>query len=205
MNQRSQGRKMEQKRVIGLTGGVGSGKSRILELLKQEYGARVIQTDAIAKSLEEPGKAGYAALVEEFGTGILEKDRTLDKQALSRLVFGDPKARDRINSLIHPLVWEWVQGWVQQVGAEILVVESALLPENPGDIFSEIWYVYTLEENRVQRLIESRGYSRQQCRQMMAGQPSEEEYRKAADYLIDNNGPVEEVSRRLRDILKETF
>jgi len=81
-------------------------------------------------------------------------------------------------------------------------VESAILPENPGDIFHEIWYVYTLRENRIQRLMEHRGYSKQKCYQIMESQPSDEEYRKSADYIIDNNGSIEQVLQQLRAIFR---
>lgn len=187
-----------QKLTIALTGGVGSGKSRVLELLNKEYNARIIQTDHVAKRLEEPGRAGFKALVDEFGAGILGPDGRLDKDTLAGMIFTDAHARERVNQLIHPLVWEYVKDQAETGDEAILVVESALVLENPGDFFREIWYVYTLREQRVRRLMESRGYSVERCRRMMAGQPSEEEYRKYADYVIDNNGSMDAVREQIR-------
>lgn len=192
---------MRQKRIIALTGGAGSGKSRILEVLKEKYGAAVLQTDLVAKELEEPGKPGYEALVKEFGDQILDGTGRLCKEAMVRLVFGDDKARDRINSLIHPLVWKFVYGWCRQEG-EVAVVESALLPENPQIYFTEVWYVHTSRDNRIQRMMDSRGYSRERCCQMIEGQPSEDEYRLQADYVIDNNG-TEEIYSQIQNLMEK--
>ena len=193
---------MRQKRIIALTGGAGSGKSRILEVLKEKYGAAVLQTDLVAKELEEPGKPGYEALVKEFGDQILDGTGRLCKEAMVRLVFGDDKARDRINSLIHPLVWKFVYGWCRQEG-EVAVVESALLPENPQIYFTEVWYVHTSRDNRIQRMMDSRGYSRERCCQMIEGQPSEDEYRFQADYVIDNNGTEEEIYSQIQNLMEK--
>jgi len=196
---------MKEKYFIGLTGGVGSGKSRILELLGQVPGVRAIKTDAVAKELEEPGQPGFAALVDAFGPEIVGQDGRLKKEELARLVFGDGKAREKVNNLLHPLVWEYVGQQAKQEGFSILVAESALLLENPDDFFDEIWYVYTAREKRIQRLIEGRGYSRQKCCQMMACQPAEEAYGRHADVVIDNNGPVEAVRQQVYKRLQLCF
>lgn len=196
-----------QKRMIGLTGGIGSGKSRILDLLRQEYGARVIQTDRVARELKEPGRAGHEALVTSFGKEILGEDGRLREDVLARMVFGSAGDRDRINRLIHPLVWDVVGRWAReprQAQCPLLVVESALLPENPGDFFHEIWYVYTSREERIRRLMESRGYVAEMCRQMMAGQPPEEEYRRYADHIIDNNDSLEDVRAQIAEMIFQT-
>ena len=129
--------------MISLVGGVGSGKSRILELLKEEFGAEVIQADLVARQLEEPGRPGHKALLEAFGQKILGEDGYLRKDLLAALVFGDPEARERINGLIHPLVWDEVRLWALKSKASLVVVESAILSENRDDFFDEVWYVYT--------------------------------------------------------------
>lgn len=187
--------------IIVLTGGVGSGKSRILELLKQEYEAKVIQTDLVAKELQEPENPGFRALVEAFGQGLVGEDGYLKKAMLTDMVFGDKKARERINSLIHPLVWEMVKKQAQESDCPMVVVESAVLPENPGDFFDEVWYVYTLKEYRIQRLMKSRGYSEERCLKIMEGQAAEEEFRKAAGHVIDNNGSMDDVRRQVAAIM----
>lgn len=193
---------MEEKYIIGLTGGIGSGKSRILEIMQQDYKARVIETDRVAKELEEPGQPGYLALTDAFGLEITGRDGLIRKDVVREMVFNDEKTREKINRLIHPLVWEYVKRQAQEGDFPILVAESALLLENPDDFFHEIWYVYTAREARIQRLMEGRGYSRQACLTMMAGQPSEEAYRSHADFVIDNNGPIEavrgQIDRRIK-------
>lgn len=190
-------KEMKGKRMIGLTGGVGSGKSRILQLMEQEYGAGIIQTDLVAKRLEEPGQPGFIALVDGFGAGIVGEDGSLKKEVLARMVFEDRKSREKINGLIHPLVWKYVKRQAQNMEASVVVAESALLLENPDDFFDEIWYVYTAREERIRRLMEGRGYSEEKCRQMMAGQPSKEEYCRCADFVIDNNGSIEMVREQI--------
>lgn len=188
--------------MISLVGGVGSGKSRILELLKEEFGAEVIQADLVARQLEEPGRPGHKALLEAFGQKILGEDGYLRKDLLTALVFGDPEARERINGLIHPLVWDEVRLWALKSKASLVVVESAILSENRDDFFDEVWYVYTLKECRIRRLMDSRGYSREKCLKMMESQSSEEEFAKAADHMINNNGSMEDVRRQLRKVIK---
>lgn len=194
---------MKHKYIIALTGGVGSGKSRILEVLKENYNAAVLQTDLVAKDLEEPGNPGYEAIVKAFGQEILDDTGRVCKDAMVRMVFGDEEARKRINGLIHPLVWEFVKQWCRQSESRVTVVESALLPDNPRECFEEIWYVYTSEENRIQRLRDNRGYSTDRCRQMMERQPSEEEYRQQADQVIDNNGTKEDIYSQIRKIMEQ--
>lgn len=194
--------KEEKKRIIILTGGAGSGKTRVLDILRQEYGAAVLQTDVVAKELEEPGQPGYEAMVNVFGRDILNEDGYLDKKILVRMVFGDKAQRERINGLIHPLVWERMKQWIEQSDSRLVVVESALLPENPHEIFHEVWYVHTAKEDRISRMMENRGYSRERGEQMIAGQPTEEAYRQYADHVIDNNGTREELVRQVRTAVR---
>lgn len=188
---------MNEKLTVALTGGVGSGKSRILDLLRKKFRAEVIQTDHVARMLEEPGQAGFDALVGAFGRELAGEDGRLKKDVLAAMVFTDREARETVNRLIHPLVWQQVQELAGKAEKSFVVVESALVLENPGDFFDEIWYVYTLREERIRRLQEGRGYSRERCLQMMAGQPSEEEYQKCADWVIDNNGSLESVREQI--------
>lgn len=194
--------KEEEKRIIILTGGAGSGKTRVLDILRQEYGAAVLQTDVVAKELEEPGQPGYEAMVNVFGRDILNEDGYLDKKLLVRMVFGDKAQRERINGLIHPLVWERMRQWIEQSDSRLVVVESALLPENPHELFHEVWYVHTAKEDRISRMMENRGYSRERGEQMIAGQPTDEVYRQYADRVIDNNGTREELVRQVRTAVR---
>ncbi len=194
--------------VIELIGGVGAGKSRILQILKEEYSAAVIETDRTAEELERKGRAGHRRLTEAFGERILGPDGELDRKKMSELIFSDEAALEQVNAMIHPLVWEEVYRQVGEFrgrGQDFLLVVETALPEKrkkPDDIYDEVWYVYTLEETRIRRLMESRGYSREKCLSVMSRQPAEEEYRALADRVIDNNGDPEDVRRQIGDFLR---
>ena len=136
-----------------------------------------------------------------MGPEIVGKDGRLRKDILAAMVFGGEEERKRINSLIHPLVWEQVKKRIQESDFPIVAVESAVLPENPGDFFDEVWYVYTLKERRIRRLMESRGYSQEQCLKMMESQALEEEFRSQAAWVIDNNGSMEDVRRQVAAVI----
>lgn len=190
-------------RVIGMTGGVGSGKSRILDFLRENYDAWVIQADLVAKELMEPGQDGYVALTVALGRGILQEDQWIDRSRLSQMMFQDEAVIRQVNGIIHPMVWQQIKEQIQQQNAELVVVEAALPGENHSDIYSELWYVYTSEENRIQRLAENRGYSREKSLSMMANQPKEAQFRLLADEVIDNNGSIEETNQQIRAILDD--
>lgn len=184
-------------RVIGITGGVGSGKSRILDILKQEYGAEVIEADRVAKLLMEPGEEGYECLKRLYGDELLTEDGSIDRAWLSEKMFHDPDVLKTVNGIIHPMVWETIRQRIRESQSSLVVVEAALPDENHRDIYSELWYVYTSEENRIRRLSESRGYSREKSRSMMDNQLGEAEFKAMADVVIDNNGSLEETRRQI--------
>ena len=190
-------------RVIGLTGGVGAGKSRILDILKTEYGAEIIVADQVAHELMEPGQGGYREVVRALGTSFLNPDGTIDRPLLSALIFHDRNALETMNGIIHPMVWKTIKDKICSSQADLIVVESAIMGREQDDIYDEMWYVYTSEENRIRRLNENRGYSRERSLSIMKNQLSDEEFRELADRVIDNNGTVEDVKAGLEAILKD--
>ena len=190
-------------RVIGLTGGVGAGKSRILDILKTEYGAEIIVADQVAHELMEPGQGGYREVVRALGTSFLNPDGTIDRPLLSALIFHDRNALETMNGIIHPMVWKTIKDKICSSQADLIVVESAIMGREQDDIYDEMWYVYTSEENRIRRLKENRGYSRERTLSIMKNQLSDEEFRELADRVIDNNGTVEEVKAGLEALLKD--
>ena len=189
-------------RVIGITGGVGAGKSRILDLLKEEFGAQVIQADLVAKELEEPGQPGYEKLVETFGRGILSEDGTIDRAAFADLIFSDEAALRQVNAIIHPMTWQAVKDRIENSCGNLVAVEAALFDERSREACGELWFVDTSEENRIGRLMENRGYSREKSLGIMENQPSREAFLDLADQVIDNNGTVDDVRSQIRQILK---
>lgn len=190
-------------RVIGITGGVGSGKSGILDLLERDYNAQVIQADQVAKELMEPGRSGYQKLLSVFGSQLLGKDKKIDCKGLADRMFRDRDVIHQVNSIIHPMVWEAIRKKSRESGCGLVVVEAAIVDENHSDIYGELWYVYTSEENRIQRLAKSRGYTREKSLGVMANQLTEAEFRLLADEVIDNNGSLEETRQQVDAILKK--
>lgn len=190
--------------VLGLTGGVGVGKSRILELFSHDYGAQVIQADLVARKLEDPGQPGLTGLVSLFGTGILQKDGTLDRKGFADRIFGNPEALKRVNALIHPLTWNEIKRQIRESSAELIVVEAALFDERSREVCQYLLYVDTQDEIRIQRLMENRGYSREKCLDIMKNQADRNDFLKLADFVIDNSGSLEESRLQIRRILKKT-
>lgn len=190
-------------RVIGLTGGVGAGKSRILDILQTEYGAEIIVADQVAHELMKPGHEGYEMVVRALGNSFLKPDGTIDRPLLSALIFHDQNALETMNEIIHPMVWKTIKDKICSSQADLIVVESAIMGREQDDIYDEMWYVYTSEENRIRRLKENRGYSRERSLSIMKNQLSDEEFRELADRVIDNNGTVEEVKAGLEALLKD--
>ncbi len=190
--------------VLGLTGGVGAGKSRILELFSHDYSAQVIQADIVARKLEDPGQPGLTGLVSLFGTGILQKDGTLDRKGFADRIFGNPEALKRVNALIHPLTWNEIKRQIRESSAELIVVEAALFDERSREVCQYLLYVDTQDEIRIQRLMENRGYSREKCLDIMKNQADRNDFLKLADFVIDNSGSLEESRLQIRRILKKT-
>lgn len=174
--------------ILGLTGGVGAGKSTILTYLKEGYGFQIIQADQIAKELMEPGKEGFCALADTLGSGILTPEGAIDRDVLARLLFSREEIRRQVDEIIHPLAWNACFQKALSAPDRPSVIEAAILSKEFRDNCHEMWYVYTSRENREKRLMASRGYSPERCRQMMESQASEEEFRAFADAVIDNNG-----------------
>lgn len=189
--------------VLGITGGVGAGKSRILEILHQEYGARIIQADQVAAALEEPGEPGFLALTELFGTEILNQEGSLDRKAFAQRIFADEKALDMVNHVIHPMTWKKIQEMIVQSPCPVTAVEAALFSEQSKKLCRCLVFVDTSEENRILRLMDGRGYSREKCLDIMRNQPDREAFLQLADYVIDNNGSLQEVRSQVCRMMEE--
>lgn len=184
-------------KFIGITGGVGAGKSEILSYLGKKTGVRVMLADEIAHELMEVGTDCYKCLRQTFNDeDIWNSDGSFNREKLAKVIFSDKLKRDIMNSIVHPAVKEYVirqQEYEKERGElSLLVLEAALLIEEHYDkICDELWYIYTSEENRRDRLKASRGYSDEKIDNIFKSQLSEEEYRKYCAVVIDNNGSVE--------------
>ena len=195
-------------RFIGITGGVGAGKSAILSYLAKMPDTKVLLADEIAHSLMQKGTACFDAICSEFaGEDILAEDGGFSKEKLSRTIFSNPDCRRRMNAIVHPAVKEYVK---QQYAFEkekgtlsLLVLEAALLIEEEYDaICDELWYIYTSEDVRRDRLKASRGYTDERIDAIFASQLSEEEFRKNTQVTIDNNGAIEQTFAQIEQALR---
>lgn len=197
--------KKPDKYIIGITGGVGSGKSTVLDILQREHQAFVIQADLVARELMEPGKASYKAVVQAFGEEILLSDGTINRRKLGSIVFADEEKRLLLNSLTHPLVEQETRRRMDE--AHGLIVWEAALPKEAGfdRLCDTVWYIHVPEEIRIKRLMESRGYTREQCLRMMANQLSEEEFVRLADVVIENGGLPCDTAKQIAAQLKTQY
>ena len=193
--------------TIGITGGVGAGKSAILKYLEEKYDAYIIVADELAKELEEPGKAVYEKLVQCFGDTILSQDKSIDKKAFANLIFGDEDALKKADSIIHPAVKEEILNRIKAKeadGCKVFIVEAALLIEEGYDkILDELWYIYADEEIRASRLKASRGYSDEKIRDIMKSQNDDAVFRANCDYVIENNGDLEITRKQIIEKISE--
>ena len=192
---------MKQKKIIGITGGVGAGKSSVLAVLKNDFGAKIILADLVAHDLMEPGSLGLRKVTEALGTSFLTPDGAVDRKALADLIFRDKAALKTRNSIIHPLVWKTMKEEAEAASENLVIIEAAVFDTAPKNFFDELWYVYTTKENRIVRLMENRGYSHEKCEDIIGRQASEEEYRALCSRVIDNNGDESDIKRQLKEIL----
>lgn len=210
-------------RFIGITGGVGAGKSAILAYLAEKPRTRVMLADEIAHKLMEPGTDCYQQIVARFaGEDIFGEQiffdetttednrmesRPFDKSKLAQIIFSNPQKRAAMNAIVHPAVKDYVKATYRaecrKGHLELLVLEAALLIEEKYDeICDELWYIYTSEANRRQRLVESRGYSQAKIESIFKSQLSEQEFRESTDITIDNNGDIEETFEQIENALR---
>jgi dephospho-CoA kinase len=181
-------------KLVGLTGGVGSGKSTVHGMLRK-LGAEVVDADEASHAVYEPGTPGFEAVLREFGEGYV-RDGRIDRRALGELVFKDPDARRRLNAIVHPLVREWMAERTAEAaarGAKVIVQDVPLLFENGlGRLYSTVVLVYAPENLQVERLVRGRGFTLERAREVIAAQMPIEEKRRLAHHVIDNSGTVQE-------------
>lgn len=179
-------------KTIGITGGIGAGKSLILNYIRENYNAKVYLADEIANKLKLPGEKCYEGIVKLLGREILTSDNQIDNYKMAQRIFGKPELLQAVNELIHPAVKSFV---INEIKAEkengqidYFILEAALLIEGGyGSILDELWYIYAREEIRQKRLKESRNYSDEKIQRIMDAQLSENEFRQHCKVTIDNN------------------
>ena len=185
--------------VIGIFGGIGSGKSLVLNILKNDYAAYVIEADKKAHELYEIGEDTYKKLVGLCSDKILDQDKSINRKVLADLLYNDKELLAKVNSIVHPRVWERIEEEALEKQKEFsyVVVEAAILPDKKYDIYDETWYIYSDEATRRKRLKESRAYSDMQIDVIIEKQASEEEYCRFADRVIENNSSLEDLFEKV--------
>ena len=194
--------------VIGITGGAGAGKSVVLEYLEQNYKVKNLEADRIAQMLMEPQTDCYWKLQKFLPSEAYNEDGTINRESLAEELFGSDELREQVNQVVHPAVKNYILGQIaeqKKIGVmDFVIIEAALLiEENYDEICDELWYIHAQEEIRRQRLVQSRGYSREKANQIFASQLSEEEYRVNCQAVIDNNGTKEETFYQIAQLIKD--
>ncbi len=192
-------------KLVGLTGGVGSGKSTVAEMLR-ELGADVVDADQATHAVYEPGSPGYGAVVREFGLDFV-REGSIDRAKLGNLVFSDVDARRRLNAIVHPLVREWMAKRTAEAverGADVVVQDVPLLFENSLEkLFSSVVLVYVPEELQVKRLVAGRGFTLERARAVIAAQMPIEAKRGLAQHVINNSGTLDDTRAQVTAVWKQ--
>lgn len=181
--------------TIGITGGIGAGKSLVLSYIKEHYKAVVYEADEIAHLIKEPGQNCYEPLLKLLGREVLNEDGWIDKAKMAEKIFEDAALLQKVNAIIHPGVKEFVLKKIkeeeQKQETNFFILEAALLIEEGYDkILDELWYVRAKEEVRKKRLRESRRYTDEKIEKIMKSQLQDEVFIKYCSMVIDNNGDL---------------
>lgn len=193
-------------KIIGITGGVGAGKTKVLSYIEAHYKCRIIRADEAAHLLYESGQECYQRLVSFLGREILNEDHTVNKTRMAEIIFRDKALLEDVNKIVHPAVKEYILGQVayekEKGEVDYFFIEAALLIEERYDkIVDELWYIHSDAAVRQKRLAESRHYSAQKTADIMKGQLSEEEFRRHCQVVISNNGDLEQTYKQIINIM----
>jgi len=189
-------------KIIGITGGVGAGKSKVLDYIKDNYNCRIIFADKVANDLKLKGGACYEPIVELLGSDILDDNGEIDKSKMASKIFSNEKLLKNVNEVLHPATKNYI---IEVVDSEktsgildFLFIEAALLIECGYDkIVDELWYIYADKNVRRQRLKDTRGYSDEKIDNIFDNQLSEDEFRSHCKVVIDNSGKLEDTYKQI--------
>ena len=188
--------------IIGITGGVGAGKSTVLNYIGDTYNARVIYSDDVANDIKKKGYPAYDELVELLGKEVLSPDGEIDKSKMAAAIFNNKNLLEKVNNILHPAVNTFIINIIDREREaniyDFVFVEAALLIENGYDrIADELWYVYADEDTRRARLKASRGYSDEKVTDIFGKQLDDAGFREYCRFVIDNSGELESAARQI--------
>lgn len=200
-------KRSNKMRLIGITGGIGAGKSEILSYIRKHYKAEIYLADEVAHKVKEPGQVAYEPLVDLLGRDVLQQDGFIDKGKMAEKIFADNRVLEKVNEIVHPAVRSFLENAIdlarEKGETELFFIEAALLIEaRYKEIVDELWYIYADRSVREKRLKESRGYSDAKIKGIMEKQLSEEGFRKECDFVIDNSGSLEHAYRQIDERLE---
>ncbi len=195
-------------KVIGITGGVGAGKSEVLKLIKDMCACIIVTADELARSLEVKGEVCYKPLVALLGEDVLKEDGEIDAKKMAQMIFADG-AEDKlaaVNAIVHPAVKERILSMIDEAKRskkyDLFFIEAALLIEDGYDrIVDELWYVYADERVRRERLKKSRNYSDEKITDIMDSQSGDDVFRRYCSVVIDNSGNISDTKKQLEEVL----
>lgn len=191
--------------IVGLTGGIASGKSTVSNMFKKR-GFAIVDADIAAREVVEPGEKAYQGIVEAFGKDVLLTDGTLDRKKLGSIVFNDEEKRKKLNSIVHPAVRKRMKEWQEEAvsdGKQTVILDIPLLYESQLTHFVEkVIVVYVNEQVQLKRLMERNNFSEQEAKARMSSQLPLRKKATLADAVIDNNGSVEETEQQLERLIE---
>ena len=189
--------------VIGLTGGIGTGKTQVSKIL-QELGADVIDADLLGHQVYRPRSEAWCEVVEAFGDGVLASDGEVDRKKLGAIVFNDPDAQERLDAITHPRIYRMLEERIERLrveGTQVVVVEVVLLLEaNWTALFDQIWVTTSTEEQVLRRLGKRDGLDESSIRARIRSQMPQDERVKRADVVIDNRGSPSQLRDRVQEL-----
>lgn len=193
--------------VIGITGGIGTGKSTVLKLLNEKFGFYVFEADKVGHELMKSGEIVYNKIVETFGNEILDDNNEIDRKAMSKLVFSNKEKLEVLNNIVHP---EVIAEMVRRMEYESknhninnFVIEAALLIESGcNKICDKVWYIYSDDDTRIERLKKGRGMKEEDIKAVMKNQLKYEEFKTGTSYVIDNSLSIENTCLQIEKLLE---
>ena len=195
-------------KVIGITGGAGSGKTEVLKILETEFNAHIIIADDVSRHLCDPGEKSYVKIVDAFGTDILSETGDIDRKKLAAIIFADDQKREILNSITHPDVWDAIVSDIENTKknkkSAMIIIEAALLIEAGYEkICDELWYVHTNEDIRRTRMKETRGYTDEKIDQIIKSQLSEKTFYEHCQFVIENNTTIDDIRIQLKSYIQK--